>query len=94
MVPRALLDCKLWKFVKDYLSQGEGRDLNKIAREIYEKHEGDKLVSELTENIENMDITKEEYNLIVEHDKWLNWLGVAVQVVVPEMEELKEGEEE
>jgi hypothetical protein len=57
---------RLWKCIHDLAKQSP--DLNMVAKDIMEKH-GEELEREL---IEDLNITEEEYNELVEYGNWLN----------------------
>ena len=69
-LPEQILQCNLWGWIKERVEGIENEELNKVLREIIEKYQ-EKLVDELVKTLE---LSKDEYDSIVEWGKWLNEL--------------------
>lgn len=85
-VPMELLGCGIWEWIQEKIQLQLGvdlSDLNKFAEMLYKKY-ARKLISEL---IEVLGITEEEYKELREYSKWLNELGGTEQALEGEEEE-------
>jgi hypothetical protein len=89
-IPKKLVNDTIWDFLKDYLKQSQGfLDLNIIASSL-SKEAMKKLEDEL---IQAFEISRDEYEKIVEYGKWLNETTLS-QVKVEEGIEEESSEEE